>query len=105
MQYFSLSTNVNELRIGNNSSKNIGKEIGKFVVSTMETHSVREMCDLVFGFLGMDYKDHVIQNPKFLRPEELPYLKGDSTKIRTELGWKPKTSFDQLVKEMCTDGI
>ena len=73
---------------------------GDWIVSTMETHSVREMCDLVFGFLGMDYKDYVIQNPKFLRPEELPYLKGDSTKIRTELGWEPKYTFKEMMEEM-----
>ena len=73
---------------------------GDWVVSTMQTHSVREMCELVFSYLGLDYKDYVIQNPKFLRPEELPYLKGDSTKIRTELGWKPKYTFKMLMEEM-----
>lgn len=72
-----------------------------WVVSTMETHSVREMCDLVFNYLGLNYKDYVVQNPKFMRPEELPYLKGDSTKIRTELGWKPKYTFKALMHEMC----
>jgi GDPmannose 4,6-dehydratase len=51
------------------------------------------MCELVFNYLDLDYKKYVIQNPKFLRPEELPYLKGDSTKIR-KLGWKPKKIFD-----------
>ena len=56
-----------------------------FVVSTMETHSVREMCELVFKYLDLDYKDYIEQNPKFMRPEELPYLKGDSTKIRETL--------------------
>ena len=71
-----------------------------FVVSTMETHSVRELCDIVFKHLGMDYKDYVVQNPKFLRPEELPYLRGDSTKIRTTLGWKPEYSFEMLIQEM-----
>lgn len=71
-----------------------------WVVSTMETHSVREMCKLVFNHLGLDYKDHVIQNPKFMRPEELPYLRGDSTKIRTKLGWKPKYTFEEMMKEM-----
>ena len=55
---------------------------GDWIVSTMETHSVREMCELVFSHLNLNYKDYVTQNPKFLRPEELPYLKGDSTKIR-----------------------
>ena len=73
---------------------------GDWVVSTMETHSVREMCELVFNHLGLNYKDYVTQNPKFLRPEELPYLKGDSTKIRTELGWKPTYTFKEMMEEM-----
>jgi GDPmannose 4,6-dehydratase len=73
---------------------------GDWVVSTMETHSVREMCELVFNHLGLNYKDYVVQNPKFLRPEELPYLKGDSTKIRTELGWKPTYTFKSMMEEM-----
>jgi GDPmannose 4,6-dehydratase len=72
-----------------------------FVVSTMETHSVREMCEIVFNYLGLDYRDYVTQNPKFLRPEELPYLKGDSTKIRETLGWKPDYTFESLMFEMC----
>jgi len=72
-----------------------------FVVSTMETHSVREMCDVVFSYLDLDYKDYVTQNPKFLRPEELPYLKGDSTKIRETLKWKPEYTFKELMHEMC----
>jgi GDPmannose 4,6-dehydratase len=71
-----------------------------WVVSTMETHSVREMCKLVFNHLDLDYKNYVKQNPKFLRPEELPYLKGDSTKIRTELGWKPTYTFKKMMEEM-----
>ena len=72
-----------------------------FVVSTMNTHSVREMCDVVFKYLDLDYRDYVIQNPKFLRPEELPYLKGDSTKIRETLGWKPEYTFEGMMHEMC----
>lgn len=71
-----------------------------FVVSTMETHSVREMVDYVFGRLGMDYRDYVTQNQAFLRPEELPYLKGDSTKIRKELGWSPEYTFEMLMDDM-----
>ena len=72
-----------------------------FVVSTMETHSVREMCDLVFSYLDLNYKDYIVQNPKFMRAEELPYLKGDSTKIRKSLGWKPEYTFEMLMHEMC----
>ena len=73
---------------------------GDWVVATGVTHSIREMCEHVFGKLGLDYKDYVVQNPKYMRPEELPYLKGDSTKIRTELGWKPKYTFEMLMDEM-----
>ena len=58
---------------------------GDWVVATGETRSVRDMCEYVFNKLGLDYKEYVVQNSKFLRPEELPYLKGDSTRIR-ELG-------------------
>jgi len=71
-----------------------------FVVSTGVTHSVREMCDYVFGLLDLDYKDYVTQNPKFLRAEELKYLKGDSTKIRETLGWEPTYTFETMMKEM-----
>jgi GDPmannose 4,6-dehydratase len=73
---------------------------GDWVVATGETRSVRDMCEYVFGKLGLDYKDYVVQNQKFLRPEELPYLKGDSTKIRTELGWKPTYTFESMMDEM-----
>lgn len=76
-------------------------EADDFVVSTMETHSVRDMCEVVFSYLGMDYKDYIVQNPKFLRPEELPYLKGDSSKIRKQLGWKPTYTFTGMLHEMC----
>ncbi len=71
-----------------------------FVVSTMKTHSVRDMVEYVFKKLGMDYKDYVTQNPKYLRPEELKYLKGDSTKARETLGWKPDYDFHALMDDM-----
>jgi GDPmannose 4,6-dehydratase len=71
-----------------------------WVVATGETHSVREMCQYVFSQLGLNYKDHVIQNPKFMRPEELPYLKGDSARIRSQLGWKPEYTFEELMDDM-----
>jgi GDPmannose 4,6-dehydratase len=71
-----------------------------WVVATGVTHSIREMCEYVFNKLGLDYKNYVVQNPKFMRPEELPYLKGDSTKIRKTLGWKPEYTFEMLMDEM-----
>lgn len=71
-----------------------------FVVSTGETHSVREMVEYVFSKLDMDYKSYVVVNPLFMRPEELQYLKGDSTKVRSVLGWKPEYTFHSMLDEM-----
>lgn len=75
-------------------------EPDEFVISSMETHSVRDFCEEAFGYLGLDYKDYVTQNPKFMRPEELTMLKGDSTKARKALDWEPEYDFKGLVKDM-----
>jgi len=72
----------------------------EFIVATGETHSVRELCETVFGKLEMDYKDYVVQNPKFMRPEELKYLKGDPSRAREILGWKPEYTFNTMLDEM-----
>lgn len=72
----------------------------EFVVSTMKTHSVRDMVSYVFSQLGMNYENYVVQNPKFMRPEELQYLKGDSSKIRQTLGWTPEFTFEELMDDM-----
>ena len=64
-----------------------------WVVSTGEYHTVREFADMVFGTLGMKLDDYMITNPVFYRPNEVPALLGDSTKIRTVLGWKPEINF------------
>ena len=74
-------------------------EAGDWVVATGETRSVRDMCKYVFGKLDMNYQDFVKQDDKFLRPEELPYLKGDSSRIRA-LGWTPEYTFETMMDEM-----
>ena len=71
-----------------------------FVCATGVTNSVRDMCDYVFSRLDLNYKDFVIQDKRFLRPEELKYLRGDSTKLRTTFGWKPEYTFETLMDEM-----
>ncbi len=71
-----------------------------FVVATGETYSIRDICKFIFGQLGMEYERFVTINPKYFRPEELPYLRGDSTKIRTILGWKPEYTFEETMLEM-----
>ena len=71
-----------------------------FVVATGQTHTVRDLVGGVFERLDLNYLDFTFQNAKFLRPEELPYLKGDASKARSVLGWQPEVSFDQLIDEM-----
>ena len=71
-----------------------------FVVSTGKAHSVRDLCEVVFEYLDLDYRDYVVQNPKYMRPEELKYLCGDSTKARKVLGWKPEYDFKMMMEEM-----
>jgi GDPmannose 4,6-dehydratase len=71
-----------------------------FVVATGQSHSVREMTDYVFSKINLDYRDFVVQNPKYIRPEELPYLRGDSSKLRNVLNWKPEYDFHMLMDEM-----
>jgi GDPmannose 4,6-dehydratase len=71
-----------------------------FVVATGETHSVREMTDYVFKALGMDYREYVKQNPIYMRPEELPYLRGDCRKLKSTFDWKLEYNFHQLMDEM-----
>jgi len=74
-------------------------EPGDWVVATGETRSVREMCKYVFERLDLNYENYVVQNQKFLRPEELKYLKGDSSRIRS-LGWQPEYTFETMMDEM-----
>jgi len=75
-------------------------EADEFIVATGETHSVRDLCETVFSKLDMNYEDYIVQNPKFMRPEELKYLKGDPSKAHNELGWKPEYTFSSMLDEM-----
>tara|TARA_Y100000114_G_C11755366_1_gene326581 strand:- start:1737 stop:2705 length:969 start_codon:yes stop_codon:yes gene_type:complete len=72
----------------------------EFIIASGETHSVRDLCKFVFNKLDLDYTDHVIQNPKFMRAEELKYLKGDPSKAKRLLGWKPEYTFETMLEEM-----
>lgn len=71
-----------------------------YVIGMGETHSVREFCDIAFGHVGLDYKDHVIQDERFYRPAEVDLLISDPTKARTKLGWEPCVTFKELVTMM-----
>lgn len=71
-----------------------------YVVATGETHSVKELIEVAFSHLDLDYKDHVVTDKKFIRPAEVDLLIGDSSKAKKELGWEPEVSFKELVKMM-----
>ena len=71
-----------------------------FVVSTNETHSVREFCEIAFGRAGLNWEDHVVVDERFFRPAEVDLLVGDSAKARSVLGWKPEVDFARLVEMM-----
>jgi GDPmannose 4,6-dehydratase len=72
-----------------------------YVIATGKTHSVRDFLEASFDIIGIkDYMDFIVQDPKFMRPSEVPYLKGNYSKAKVILGWRPKVDFDQLVSRM-----
>ena len=71
-----------------------------FVVSTGETNSVRDMVNYVFKRLELDPDKYVRQNSKYLRPEELKYLRGDCSKLKSTFNWKPEYDFKALMDDM-----
>jgi GDPmannose 4,6-dehydratase len=81
-------------------------EPADYVISTGETHSIREFLYHTFQHIGItDWDKYIGQDPRYMRPAEVDVLRGDSTKAYNELGWKPKTSFKELVSQMITNDI
>jgi len=76
------------------------KEPEDFVIATGKNHSVRELAEIAFEHVGLDYKDFVEVDPRFVRPAEVDVLLGDSSYAQKKLGWKPEVSFEQLIKMM-----
>jgi GDPmannose 4,6-dehydratase len=75
-------------------------EPGDYVVASGETHSIRELCEIAFGHVGLDWTHHVVQDERFYRPAEVDLLIGDPAKARDAFGWQPRTSFAALVEMM-----
>ena len=75
-------------------------EPSDYVVATGEPHSVQEFVEAAFGHAGLDWQQHVVTDPAFLRPAEVDHLIGDASKARSDFGWEPKTSFQELVEMM-----
>ena len=106
----------NELRLGNLDAKRDWGFAGDYVkamwlmlqqdkpddyvISTGITHSVRDLVQIAFDYVNLNWKDYVIVDPKFVRPAEVEILLGNSTKALKKLGWAPETSFEELIKMM-----
>jgi len=106
----------NELRMGNLDAKRDWGYAGDYVkamwlmlqqdepddyvVGTGSTHSVRELCEVAFDYLDLDWQDHVVVDPRFLRPADVDFLVADATKARTKLGWEPTVTFEELIQMM-----
>lgn len=71
-----------------------------YVIATGRTHSVEDCCRLAFEHVGLDWRQHVVQDPNLLRPAEVEFLLGDASKARRELGWEPEVDFPGLVRMM-----
>lgn len=71
-----------------------------YVIATGITTTVRDMCEIAFKHVGLNYEDHVVIDPKFFRPAEVDVLLGNPGKAKAQLGWTPKTSLDQLITMM-----
>jgi GDPmannose 4,6-dehydratase len=111
--YYGLS---NDLRLGNLDAKRDWgfagdyvkamqlilqqEEPDDFVIATGESHSVEEFVDLAFTEAGLDWKKYVTQDERFMRPADVPDLKGDITKAKKNLGWEPEIKFEELVRIM-----
>lgn len=76
-----------------------------YVVATGISHSVRDLCRIAFSYIGLDWEKYVVVSEKFLRPAEVDFLIGDATKAREKLGWRPKTTFEEMIKIMVDEDI
>jgi len=106
----------NELRLGNLDAKRDWgfagdyvramwlmlqrEEPSDYVIATGRTHSVEELVESAFSHVGLDWREFVVQDPRFMRPAEVDLLIGDPTKARSELGWVPEVTFEQLIRMM-----
>ncbi|MFN2292115.1 MAG: GDP-mannose 4,6-dehydratase [Anaerolineae bacterium] len=80
-------------------------EPSDYVVGTGETHSVRELCQVAFGYLGLDWEEYVVVDQEFYRPAEVDMLVSDPARARAELNWEPKVSFEELIQMMVDEDL
>jgi GDPmannose 4,6-dehydratase len=112
---------ANELRLGNLEAKRDWGFAGDYVkamwlmlqqdepedyvIATGVTHSVKDLVQIAFGYVKLNWEDYIIVDPKFVRPAEVDLLLGDSAKARKKLGWKPEIDFENLVRMMVDEDL
>ncbi len=75
-------------------------EPDEFVIATGKTRTIEELCRVAFDVVGLDWRDYVETDPRFMRPAEVDLLVGDSSKANNVLGWRPETSFEEMIEMM-----
>lgn len=81
------------------------KEPDDYVIATNETHSVKEFCEKAFDIVGLDYREYIKIDKRFLRPFDVNYLRGNYSNAKRKLGWEPKTKFNRLVEVMVKEDL
>jgi len=76
-----------------------------YVIATGATHSVKELCELAFAEVDLDYRDYVKVDEKYYRPAEVDLLVGDASRATKELGWEPTYSFKDLIRQMVQEDL
>lgn len=76
-----------------------------YVISTGEMHSVKELLEVAFSYVGLDYRDYVVIDPEFVRPAEVDLLLGDCSKAKEKLGWQLEVGFKQLIQMMVDEDL
>ncbi len=81
------------------------EEPDDYIVATGRRHSVRELCETAFNYVGLDYHDYVTVDPRFLRPAEVDDLVGDASKAKEKMGWEPRVQFEELIQMMVDNDL
>jgi len=80
-------------------------EADDYIVATGRRHSVRELCEVAFSYVGLDYRNYVTVDPRFLRPAEVDDLVGDASKAKIKMGWEPRVQFEELIHMMVDNDL
>jgi GDPmannose 4,6-dehydratase len=76
-----------------------------YVIGTNTAYTIQNLCEVAFSYVGLDWREHVINDERFMRPTEIAAARGDYTRAKVELGWEPHTSFQALIQLMVDEDM